>query len=329
VSTFADREVIRMAKEDFIPVAADDWYQRRRQDAEGDFFRKVADQGPRQGTGGGTRQGVYIFTADGKLLGYRNHEDADVMRETLQKALAAWKKLPAAQRKPGAIKIDDPPGVDDAYDRKPPKGGLIVNVYGRILDKDSKGEFCHGTCQFRGGDRSSHEHLWLTEEDWKAFIPADPKIGAEVPVPPRPLMRLLRYHFVDNTRGEPTFWERKEVRSKDFKLTVTELSAKSITLELVGTALLATDADPQKAKRGYDVAVRGTIRYDLEKKVIDRFEGVALGQHWGEGRYTPGSRPGRTPFGIAFDLARGESPLDQVVPEGARDWQYYLDADTK
>ena len=40
-------------------------YQRRRQDAEGEFFRKVADQGPRKGKGGATRQGIYCFTASG------------------------------------------------------------------------------------------------------------------------------------------------------------------------------------------------------------------------------------------------------------------------
>ena len=53
-----------MAKEDFVAVSADDWYERRRQDAVGAFFRKVADQGPRKGAGGGTRQGIYCLTAD-------------------------------------------------------------------------------------------------------------------------------------------------------------------------------------------------------------------------------------------------------------------------
>ena len=64
---FADPEIVRMAREDFVPVAADDWYERRRNDAEGDFFRRVADQGPRKGEGGSTRQGIYCLTADGKL----------------------------------------------------------------------------------------------------------------------------------------------------------------------------------------------------------------------------------------------------------------------
>ena len=56
-----------MAQEQFVPVTADDWYQRRRQDAEGKFFRQVADQGPRKGQGGSTRQGIYVLTADGEL----------------------------------------------------------------------------------------------------------------------------------------------------------------------------------------------------------------------------------------------------------------------
>jgi hypothetical protein len=110
-------------------------------------------------------------------------------------------------------------------------------------------------------------------------------------------------------------------------LTVTEVTVRSLTLELSGSAVLATDADLDKAKRGYDVALRGTIRYDRDKKVIDRFEGVALGLHWGAGTFTGGARPGRTPLGIAWDLARGDSPMDQVPPQGARDWKYYLRAD--
>jgi hypothetical protein len=327
VSTFADSEVIRLAKEKFVPVAGDDWYQRRRQDAEGEFFRKVADQGPRKGAGASTRQGIYVFTAGGKLLGYRNSQDAEVMRGELVKALAEFKKLPAAERQPGAVKVEDLPKVDTAYSRVLPKGGLVFNVYARILDKDAKGEICHGTCQFEGGDRSSHDHLWLTEEDWKALIPSSAKVGDNVPVPPRVLMRLLRFHFVDNTRGEPNFWGRREVRAQAIQLSVTEVTPKALTLELTGTAVLATDADLDKAKRGYDVALRGTIHYDREKKEIDRFEGVALGLHWGAGTFTGSARPGRTPLGIAFDLARGDSPLDQVPPQAAREWKSYLQAD--
>src|SRR5258708_21341296 len=96
-----------MAKEDYVPVSGDDWYERRRDDAEGVFFRKVADQGPRKGQGGSTRQGIYCLTASGKLLAYKNHQDPEVMRDVLQRALAEWKKLPAAERAADAVKVED------------------------------------------------------------------------------------------------------------------------------------------------------------------------------------------------------------------------------
>lgn len=61
-----------MIRERFIPVTGDDWYRRRRDDAVGRFFRAVSDQGPRKGRDQ-TRQGLYVLTASGKLLAFRNH----------------------------------------------------------------------------------------------------------------------------------------------------------------------------------------------------------------------------------------------------------------
>src|SRR4051794_379919 len=118
--------MIRLATEKFVPVSADDWYQRRRDDAEGEFFRKVADQGPRKGQGGSTRQGIYCFTAAGKLLAYRNAQDAKLMRETVEQALKRFEALPAEERKAGAVEVPDHGKVDARYARTPPAGGLIL-----------------------------------------------------------------------------------------------------------------------------------------------------------------------------------------------------------
>src|SRR6059058_5304498 len=99
--------MVRLASEKFVPVSGDDWYQRRRDDAEGEFFRKVADQGPRKGKGGSTRQGIYCFTASGKLLGYKNAQDAKVMLETVKQALKRFEALPEEERKPGAVEVPE------------------------------------------------------------------------------------------------------------------------------------------------------------------------------------------------------------------------------
>ena len=135
---FSDADLIGLVTKTFVPVAGDDWYQRRRQDAEGEFFRKVADQGPRKGAGGSTRQGIYCLTAGGALLAYKNSRDASVMLETLRLALRRWNALPAAERAAGAVKVPDPGKPDPRYARTPPEGGLILRSYTRILERDGK-----------------------------------------------------------------------------------------------------------------------------------------------------------------------------------------------
>jgi hypothetical protein len=328
VLTFADAEVIRMAREEFIPVAADDWYQRRRQDAEGKFFRSVADQGPRKGVGGSTRQGIYVFTAAGKLLAYRNHHDPAVMRSVLQKALRDWQKLPEGQRKAGAVEVGQAGKTDTAYHRAPPAGTLIVNVYTRILDKGADGEFSVGSSKFTGGNRAARDHLWLTEAEWQGLIPASPRKGQAVSVPSAIAYRIARFHLCDNTRGEPPAWRREEIRSLKLGLTVEEVSDSVVTLRLDGSALLATDADLEKAGRGFDARLLGWVRYDRKKGVIDRFDVVAVGEHWGESPLTRRARPGRTPLGVAFELSGGAA-ADRVPPQGARWLLGYLQADRR
>jgi hypothetical protein len=322
---FSDPEIVKMAREEYVPVAGDDWYQRRRQDEEGRFFRHVADQGPRKGEGGSTRQGIYCLTPDGRLLAYKNAgQDPGVMREVLRGGLREWKKLPASRRRPGAVTVEDLDNIDPQYTRKPPAGGLILNVYTRILDRDDKGGLCAGTCRFPGGERAAHDHLWLTASDWKALVPAGARKGATFPVPDRVAERLVRFHLIDNTRGEPPFWQRQEVRSRKMTLTVEETTAVGVRLRLDGTALLSSQADPARADRGFDVRLLGFIHYDARKKAIERFDVVAVGEHWGQGRFTPGARPGRSPLGIALELARGDSPADRVPPQAAREIHEYL-----
>src|SRR5262245_31315790 len=189
-----------MAQEDYIPVVGDDWYQRRRDDEEGRFFHLVADQGPKKGEGGATRQGIYCFTAAGKLLAYSNNIDPEKMRNTTKKGLNEWGRLPESQRRPGAVAVDDSPALDARYSR-PPTDGLILNVYTRILDRDAKGDRCVCSCRTVGGDRASRDHMWLTNPEWNARVPSNPIKDETIPLPEAIADRLVRFHLIDNTRG--------------------------------------------------------------------------------------------------------------------------------
>src|SRR5687767_11538308 len=124
-----------MARDEYVAVACDDWYQRRRRDDEGEFFTSVTDQGPRKGEGGDTRQGIYLLTASGKLLAYKNAgQSPEVMLEVLRDGLRKWHRLPPSERAPGAIKVPAHGAVDANYHRPPPPGGVILKVYARALE---------------------------------------------------------------------------------------------------------------------------------------------------------------------------------------------------
>jgi hypothetical protein len=309
-----------------VPVSADDWYQRRRRDAEGEFWRKVSNQSPRGDVGTSTRQGIYTFTASGKLLSFKNAQDAATMLDAVKLGLKRFKALPAAEREPGAVKVPEAGKVDAYFLRRPPEGGLILRSYTRILERDTEKGYVGGTCDFRGGDKAARDHVWLKKDEWQALIPGRPAVGDVSDVPERVVRRLCRFHLLDNTRGEPEFWKPDEVRKAELKVKVTKADGDMVVLELSGSALLATDADAAKARRGYDVALKGRIEYDRGRKAITAFEILAVGDHWGRGAFTPGERPGRKPLGVVFELVKGEAAAERVPPQAGREIEAYYAA---
>jgi hypothetical protein len=312
-----------MATDDYVAVTGDDWYQRRRQDAEGRFFRKVADQGPRKGQGGSTRQGIYCLTADGQLLTYKNAgQNPDVMREVLRDGLARWRKLPEARRKPGGLRIEDAGTPDARYVRTLPKDGLALRVFTRALDRDAVGRYRDADCE--RGDAAAQDHCWLTQEEWRSLMPQRPRVGQSFDVPRSIVQRICRFHLIDNSRGEPPMWQRDEVRRQELKATVSRVEGATVQMELRGSALLSTSPDPSQADRGFDAQLSGVIEYDASAQRIKRLDLVAVGDHWGEGTYTRGARPGRTPLGVAFELADGKQAADSVPPQGARELGEYF-----
>lgn len=313
-----------MATKDCIPVASDDWYNRRKRDAEGEFFRSVSNQGPRKnkGVGGSTRQGMYIFTASGKLLGYRNNWDPNNMRLEIQRALKKFAALPAKDRTPGAIKVPDlnASDFDKGYYRPVPTNGLVVRVHSRLIERDGKAfKTCSELPSGILGLMTARDHLWIQEKELKALLPGNPKAGQIIEMPTKIAERINRFHLVDNTRGEPPFWSRKEVHSTSMKLTIRNVTQTKISMKLDGRSLMANDADISKASRGFDVAFEGTVAIDRKTDRITQFDILALGEHWGGGQYTSIPRPGRSPIGLVFELVEPKTPKDTVPPQAAKE----------
>ncbi|MCH2364328.1 MAG: hypothetical protein MK479_07105 [Planctomycetes bacterium] len=284
-STFKDPEIVSLLKSRFIPVAIDQAYQRRQKDTEGDFYRKIAGQGPRNNFKG-TTQGLYLATASGKLLGFNNNRGGDRIRRMMKKALDGF-EAPAA----AVIKRSK---VDARYNPKPPEGGLVVRVQTKVLGGYEKTE---DRWRKIFQNALSRDNLWVTKEEHEAL--------AAGKVPSALQKRIARYHLVDNTRGEPPMWKADEIRSIEFSLEDGRLS---------GCVHLETAS----GKRGYKVSLLGRV----EKKDgrITRFDLVARGEFWGEGTYTRGAPKGRFPLAASFTLADGSDIADGVPPQGSRGW---------
>ncbi|MEM7601327.1 MAG: hypothetical protein AAF357_07900 [Verrucomicrobiota bacterium] len=284
-STFSDPEVVELLRNHFIPVAIDQHYERRQEDAEGEFYRKIARQGPRE-VGEETTQGHYLATADGTLLGYRNHRDPEVMKDVIRSALKNFK--------PGKAPAIESGKVDTRWAYSAPEGGLVVRVNSKILGGYGVPESEYEQLFQEGIGR---DNLWIRKDEHEAL--ADGRIPLSL------LLRMARFHFVDNTRGEPPMWEVEEVKT-------VSLDWREGHVE--GRVHLVTNDD----SREFVAEIYGFI--EAFEGEVTRFDLVVSGDFRGEGRYTRGAPKGYFPLGIRFTLADGSDIADAIPPQGSRGW---------
>ena len=285
-STFADPKIIKTLQTQFVPVAIDQAYQRRQKDTEGDFYRKIASDGPRNNFKSGTTQGLYIAAPDGTFLGYSNNRAPDRIKRLIANSLKKFK--------PEKTKIIESEKVDKRYNPKPPKNGLVVRVQAKVLDgyesTDNKWRRIFQSAL-------SRDNLWINASEHREI--------ASRTIPKSVQERIARFHFIDNTRGEPPMWREAEI--KNVKMNITNG-------KLTGSAHLET----KDGKRGYHCQLLGIV--ETKNGKVTRFDFVAKGLFWGEGRYTKGAPKGKFPLAISFTLADGTDVADVVPPQASRGW---------
>lgn len=289
-STFADPEVIKLLQTQFVPVAIDQAYQRRQQDAEGEFYRKIASQGPRSNFRS-TTQGLYAATAAGELLFYNNNRGPQRVRRLMQQAIDDFGDTRAARSDINAIAAGK---ADARFNPRPPRGGLVLRVRARVLggyeETDDPWRRIFQTA-------TSRDNLWISAREHQALFRGD--------VPTSLQQRIARFHLVDNTRGEPPMWRADEIQQLEMSLTDGRLTGK-IQLQ------------SRDGKRGYIADLLGVV--ETKDGRVVRLDLVALGDFWGDGRYTRGAPPGEFPLAISFTLADGSDVADEIPPQASRGW---------
>lgn len=277
-----------MLKSKYVPVAIDQAYQRRQNDAEGELYRKIAGQGPRNDFKG-TTQGFYAASSSGELLFYNNNRNPDRLAGLLKKALE--EDLASSAK---AVVVTESGPADKRYNPALPKGGLVLRVHAKVLGgyKETDDRW---TKIFQNA--LSRDNLWVA--------PAEHEALARGEFPAELQQRIARFHLVDNTRGEPTMWKPEEIEAAKMQLD---------NGRLTGFAKLKS-AD---GKRGFDADLYGVIETEAGK--VSRFDFVAKGLFHGHGRYTKNPPEGKFPLGISFSLADGSDVADAIPPQGSRGW---------
>lgn len=286
-STFNNPKVVNLLQTRFIPVAIDQAYQRKQQDAEGHFYQKIANQGPRKvGDGDPTTQGLYTATPDGTFLGYNNNRNIADLLEQLQQALTQYQPNEVAPIVPGQ--------PDRRFVYGPPEGGLVVRVHSKILEGYEKPKNDRQRIFQEGIGR---DNFWIRADEHKAL--------AKGQVPDSLVVRMARFHLVDNTRGEPPMWEAEEIQSHEVFLDEGILR---------GTVHLRN----QSGERSFRAEILGFV--EVEDEQVTRFDVVAKGLFRGEGEFTKEAPEGNFVIAMAFDLADGTDAADSIPPQGSRGW---------
>ncbi|MEX0977488.1 MAG: hypothetical protein WDZ48_01465 [Pirellulales bacterium] len=261
---------------------------------------------------------------DGKMLGGGN----------LAAALEKFRELPESERKPSALALAALSAEDELI-ASPPENGLILKVHSRFLARDEKGELRYAKNDdfrhiFEFMLQPNTEFMWITEDEWKAFVPENPTQGQRLTVGPAIANRMARFHLNPkrSLTSEDGIVGQQSVNTAELSLVVDEVTPDRIRMGIEGFIHWGSTYDAAKAtspngplSMGYETRIDGIVEYDRKKQAFVRFDMVAPGDVWGRWGDANGNsmgveRPGRAPIGFAFELATGDSPTDRLPPGG-------------
>ncbi len=323
----------KLIRERFVAVAVNGMSMNNRADPDREFIIDLC--GLRLAGAGGN---IICVTAGGRQLGGK-----DGVRSNLQKAIEEWDALPEAERRPGAVSVEERTGADPVSGPASlPAGALVLKLHYRTLASDGKGgvrsvtpaDYVSGHWMLKKGYwyEAAPDFMWITREEARALVPAEPRKGQTHAVPETITDRLFRFHLVPTmTFGESNGWQRnrKDLRAGELRLTVEEASPARIRMRLEGQVSLGAAYDAAACEKrawnesggvGYEPRLLGFVEIDVPAGAVTRFDLVALGETYGTlgGDLRYFYRPGRHPLGIAFELVDSAVTAHRVPPLGLR-----------
>lgn len=306
-SVWSDENLIAATK-DFVVATDEVWRLQRGTDAESQHFQTMADQG-HYGGGKGTRQGIYVLTAKGDLLASANSLNPKAIQKVIDEGKAAWAKTTAEQRTlPDGWTLERR-RWEDSY----PEGGLVLRSFNADLGPKADRK------------RINRDHIWFTADEARGWLPTEPTVGATHAVAPVIVQRLVRFHLVDNVRGQTLPFTPEDIERAELRTKIVSKEGNVVTFEVHGETAAFSEGEPALGDtdwktdkvnpRSIRTRILGTGTYDVAEKRFQTLGFVAVGERVGRthlnGR-VPGD-VGPAPIGWTFEIAP-DKPASRVAP---------------
>ena len=306
-SVWSNKKIIEASK-DFVPVTDEVWRLQRGKDAESLHFQEMANEGHYRGEGG-TRQGIYVLTATGKLLASINNLNAEKVLEMIERGKEAWKRTRRKERRlPKDFELPRK-RWEDSY----PDDGLVLRSFNCDLGPNAD------------RNRINRDHVWFSKDEVKGWLPGYPTLGARHRVSSTIFERLARFHLVDNVRGQTRPFAPKEVEGEITTIVTSSLGGV-VEFTIQGTSSAKTDGawkmgksdwtpkDDRKYPRSVTTTIRGKGTYNGLTRKITKLEFVAVGERKGRSDLSRSDKDlGPAPIGFFFQIAP-DRPSERVPP---------------
>ena len=312
MSVWTDHRLIEVSKK-FIPAADEVWRLQRSTEPDAILFQNMANQGHYQHKGG-TRQGIYICSADGTFLSSINSLNPDEVLETIEYGLNKWEFLPQENKKG-----QDLPNINTTHrwENSYPAHGLVLTSVNTDLISDPP-------ILVERSERRNIDHVWIHETEVASLLPEEPKVGINYSVPEFIKNRLFCFHLVDNVRGQTLPFAPQEIKQAEISLTVTDLQGSMLKLQIFGHSDARADGDwllgqndwtpSYSLNHGMKTQLMGNAIFDLKINKFTEFEMVAIGKRYGKTELNSREfSPDTSYLGFYFSLA-GEKDADKIAP---------------
>ncbi len=266
----------------------------------------LSEQLKQHGDEGNTAQGLYIVGADGKLYGWINNHNVDEVQKFLQRGLAEYQNHP-----PSRAQIQQST-LNEHFSMVPDPGTSVIRVFTRVHPVP------RGSDELNNG--IGRDHFWILRDELQQIASLPHDDGRPFLLPSSLVARMVRFHLIDNVRGEPDMWRPEEVKQKNFSARFVGGNASAKFYEFQGEF----DERTSDGKRGVQGIIEGRFEVAMTQLKISHFRAFAQMKAWGASRFTPGAPAGQFPL-LAAMVGASDQVSQVVPPQALYEWsEYYL-----